>query len=781
MGASSPCSRATSPSDSPLLLGPPSKRPRGSRGWVSSPPVETAQLVCSRNVCFPPTFRGPFVRESVSTVTPHCPHSVPLTLSIKASASVFAQHKTQKSTNQMNSFRRENLSPQRELISLQREEIPPNPCMSPLVCPLDGAIASQINLWVSHSSALARAGALASHEAAWQTVSAPEWVMRTVMQGYRLQFSVKPPHFNGILFSHTEENASHILKEEISSLLNKGAIQVVPPDLMNQGFYSRYFLVPKKGGPLRPILDLRVLNKHLRKYNFRMLTHGAIARAIKQNDWFTSVDLKDAFFHISIYPPHRKFLRFAYQGICYEFTVLPFGLSLSPRSFCLCVEAGLAPLRISGLRILTYIDDWLIIAESKEKVLQDTGRVLAHITSLGFQVNVSKSNFTPSQNVIFLGLELNSVSMPARLSQERVRSLMNCLSQFREGAKVQYRTCLRLQGLMASSTQVVPLGLLRMRAFMKWVLSLHFSPIRDLCRSVTVTRACSTVLRHWESEDFYARGTPLGAVTMRKVVTTDASLTGWGATQEGRTVNGLWPCKLRSAHINYLELLTIWKALNHFLPHLQGHHVLVRFDNTTAVAYINRQGGMCSSKLHALAYKLLVWSRRVFLSLRATHVPGILNRGADLLSRGNPIYGDWRLHPQIVEMLWMRFGRASIDLFASRENYHCPMFFSLRDMDAPLGVDALAHPWPRVPLYAFPPLCLIIPTLARVREQGLSLILIAPRWPKATWLAEIVPLLYAEPWRLPVRTDLLSQANGEIYHPHPDRVALWAWPVRGRT
>lgn len=177
-------------------------------------------------------------------------------------------------------------------------------------------------------------------------------------------------------------------------------------------------------------------------------------------------------------------------------------------------------------------------------------------------------------------------------------------------------------------------------------------------------------------------------------------------------MNGLWPSRLRSAHINYLELMAVWKALNHFLPRLQGHHVLVRCDNTTAVAYINRQGGVRSSKLHALAYKLLVWSRRVFLTLRATHVPGLLNRGADLLSRGNPIYGDWRLHPQIVDMLWMRFGQATVDLFASHENYHCPMFFSLKDVDAPLGVDALAHPWPRVLLYAFPPLCLIISTLA---------------------------------------------------------------------
>ncbi|XP_067309082.1 uncharacterized protein [Pseudorasbora parva] len=377
-----------------------------------------------------------------------------------------------------------------------------------------------------------------------------------ILQGYCLQIAMKHPRFSSVLFSHTEESTAHVLKEEISSLLNKGAIQVVPHNLINQGFFSRYFLVTKKDGSLRPILDPRVLNKHLRKYRFIMLTLGSLARVMKRNDWFTSVDLRDAFLHISIYPPHRKFLRFAYQGICYELAVLPFGQKLSPRTFCLRVEAGFTPLRMSGLRILTYICDWLIIADSREKVLQDTSRVLAHTRSLDFRVNVNKSNFTPSQRVIFQGMELNSVSMRARLSQERVLSLTNCLSQFREGARVRYRTCLRLQGLMALAIQFLPLGPLRMRAFMKWVLSLHFSPLHDLCRSLTVTRTCAAALRHWKSADFYTQGTPLGTVMLRKVVTTDASLTGWGATQEGRTVNGLRPSKLRSEHIDYLELLT---------------------------------------------------------------------------------------------------------------------------------------------------------------------------------------------------------------------------------
>ncbi|KAL0148646.1 hypothetical protein M9458_056086, partial [Cirrhinus mrigala] len=118
--------------------------------------------------------------------------------------------------------------------------------------------------------------------------------------------------------------------------------------------------------------------------------------------------------------------------------------------------------------------------------------------------------------------------------------------------------------------------------------------------------------------------------------------------------------------------------------------------------------------------KLMVWGRKHFHSLRATHVPGIMNAGADLLSRGNPRYGEWTLHPQVVGQLWKRFGRAAIDLFASCENSHCPLFFSLARDGAPMGVDALAHSWPNVLLYTFPPLSLIIPTLRRVREYGHS-------------------------------------------------------------
>ncbi|XP_026100161.1 uncharacterized protein LOC113071005 [Carassius auratus] len=138
----------------------------------------------------------------------------------------------------------------------------------------------------------------------------------------------------------------------------------------------------------------------------------------------------------------------------------------------------------------------------------------------------------------------------------------------------------------------------------------------------------------WKSAEFYAQGTLLGTVMMQKVVTTDASLTGWGATQEGRTVNGLWPSRLRSAH-KLFRAYGVWKALNHFLPCLQGHHVLVRCNNTTTVAYINRQGSVLSSKLHALAYKVLVWSGWVFVTRDSCSGPSKQRCGSSIKGKPN--------------------------------------------------------------------------------------------------------------------------------------------------
>lgn len=75
-----------------------------------------------------------------------------------------------------------------------------------------------------------------------------------------------------------------------------------------------------------------------------------------------------------------------------------------------------------------------------------------------------------------------------------------------------------------------------------------------------------------------------------------------------------------------------------------------------------------------------------------------------MLSQGNLLFGEWRLHPKMVEQIRHRHGGATVDPVASQENDQSYIFFSVKDEGAPLELDTLAHPWPSALLYAFPPL-----------------------------------------------------------------------------
>ncbi len=215
------------------------------------------------------------------------------------------------------------------------------------------------------------------------------------------------------------------------------------------------------------------------------------------------------------------------------------------------------------------------------------------------------------------------------------------------------------------------------------------------------------------------------------VVTADASSTGWGATCNGQAASGLWTGPRLLWHINCLELWAVHLALRQFRPLLLGKHVLVHTDNTAAVSYINRLGGIRSHRMSQLARHLLLWSHTQFKSLRAVHIPGQLNRAADALSRQLTFPGEWRLHPETIRLIWSRFGEAQVDLFASPESSHCQLYFSLTE--GPLGTDALAHSWPRaLRKYAFPPVSLLAQTLCKLREDEEQVLLVAPHWPTRT-------------------------------------------------
>ncbi len=381
-------------------------------------------------------------------------------------------------------------------------------------------------------------------------------------------------------------------------------------------------------------------------------------------------------------------------------------------------------LRLQGTRVLNYLDDWLILAHSRELVSRHRDIVPSHIHSLGLRMNAKKSVLLPSQRTLFLGVHLDSIQMQARLAPAQISNFTACLARFKLGRHVSVGSCRRLLGLMAAASPVLPLGLLHMRPFLWWMKELRLHPTIPASLALSGFRAIAL-------DPFYNGGTPLlsgvrmGAIHRRHMITTDASMTGWGAVFEGRPASGEWTGEFLSWHINCLELRAVFLAFMYFLPVLGGHHIIVRTDNMAVVSHINRQGGSRSRTLDRLARRLLLWSQDKFLSLRAVHVPGILNLAADFLSRQKLRPGEWMLNRQTISQIWDLFGKAEVDLFASQESSQCPLWFSL-SFPMTLGIDAFAHPWPNVSLYACPPIKLIPAVLCRVKVSSARLLLIAP-------------------------------------------------------
>ena len=130
-------------------------------------------------------------------------------------------------------------------------------------------------------------------------------------------------------------------------------------------------------------------------------------------------------------------------------------------------------------------------------------------------------------------------------------------------------------------------------------------------------------------------------------------------------------------------------------------------DNTTVVAYINKEGGLKSGSLCALLWRLLSWCHPRGIVLRARHIPGCLNVIADKLSRHNEvIQTEWSLYQQVFNLLCSRWARPQLDLFATWFNHKLPRFVAPVPDQKAWAVDALSLPWKDLDVYAFPPISL---------------------------------------------------------------------------
>ena len=122
-----------------------------------------------------------------------------------------------------------------------------------------------------------------------------------------------------------------------------------------------------------------------------------IRTSLQQGEWVTSINFRDAYFHIPIQEQSRKYMRFHIQGRSYQFKALPFGLSTAPMEFTVIAKEVKLMAIHKGIRIHQYLDDWLVRARSHQVCLQHTQELVKLCQNLGWLVNLEKSELEPKQ------------------------------------------------------------------------------------------------------------------------------------------------------------------------------------------------------------------------------------------------------------------------------------------------------------------------------------------------------------------------------------------------
>ena len=211
------------------------------------------------------------------------------------------------------------------------------------------------------------------------------------------------------------------IDKEIVDLLKKGATEVcshTPGE-----FVSNIFMIPKKSGGNTPAIDMRALNVFIEYIPFRMVDISLLKSVLKQGDFMTKLDLRDAYLTVPVDKKNREFISASFGGVYSTNSLASLSVSSSGRIFTKAMKPVIAFLRDMEIRLLIFLDGILIMASSHELAMQHTDLVMQVSTSLGFVINFPKSILIPSKVLPYLGFKVNSDLMKLFLPREKLLNL----------------------------------------------------------------------------------------------------------------------------------------------------------------------------------------------------------------------------------------------------------------------------------------------------------------------------------------------------------------------
>jgi len=445
-----------------------------------------------------------------------------------------------------------------------------------------------------------------------------------------------------------QPNDSHfpIIHDKLQQEIEAGRVAgpfSSPP--YNNLFLSPLYAVPKKlPGKFRLIHDLShpkglSVNDGIPP-ELSSVTYSSIDTAIGYikslgpGCYLAKTDIESAFRLIPIHPHDYHLLGFYWNGNFYFDKCLPMGSSMSCaifESFSSALE-WIARTKLH-IRFPTHIlDDFLFAAKTYRQCYHDLNTFSNMCKDVGVPLAEGKT-YTPDTTMSFLGIELDTVVMEARLPLDKLTKCQDQLSSFLGLSSATLKQIQSLVGLLNHVCQVVPPG----RAFLRRLIDLTKSQSPPNC-NIPIPQHVRRDLHMWYTflKDFNGRSFFLDerfiSNSTLHLYTDAAASLGYGAVCGTAWFYGSWPTSLCSRNITILEFYPIVVALHVWGQPWANHSILLHTDNESLVHIINRQTSKNPLIMPLVRRFVLICLRRNIL-YRATHVPGKQNIMADTLSR----------------------------------------------------------------------------------------------------------------------------------------------------
>ena len=356
------------------------------------------------------------------------------------------------------------------------------------------------------------------------------------------------------------------------------------------GYNNWLFLVPKKTGNLRPVINLSSLNHHMIVLHLKMETQGSVRSAIRSQKWTISIDIRDAYLHVPMHQAVSRYLHVVVNQQVYQFTGLPFGLANSPQEFTKLLQPVVALLRQQGVKLHVYLRrlaDQSRYTRTGQTAHPDNHQC-APVSRLDHQLREirprSKSGLFPSIGIQFNTRQFTVVSLP-----KMCRKVQSVHQHWITDLNITARDLHRLLGMLVFMASLVRRRRLCLRPVQWWAAPAWCQRTGSWSDWIQVPQWFLSEVAWWASPAVL-QGLPLAVKEMEVTLFRDASSSGWGAQLGSRSTRGQWSASQRSWHINDLEMQAVINAVRDFLPHLRSQIVRLLCDNAVTVAYIKNEG-----------------------------------------------------------------------------------------------------------------------------------------------------------------------------------------------